>query len=56
MGLVWGRQGPGGPHVGHMKFAISEDSETPGVKRLAKRAEKLGNVNPITPTQNNMCN
>ena len=22
MGPIWGRQGPGGPHVGPMKFAI----------------------------------
>ena len=22
MGPIWGRQGPGGPHVGHMNFAI----------------------------------
>ena len=53
MGPVWGRQGPGGPHISHMNFTIWEASETPFVKRLAKRAEKLGNVNLITPTQNN---
>ena len=22
MGPIWGRQDPGGPHVGHMNFAI----------------------------------
>ena len=22
MGTIWGRQDPGGPHVGHMNFAI----------------------------------
>ena len=24
MGLIWGRQGPGGPHVGPMNFAIRD--------------------------------
>ena len=24
MGPTWGRQDPGGPHVGHMKLAIQE--------------------------------
>ena len=24
MGPVWGRQDPGGPHIGHMNFAIWE--------------------------------
>ena len=22
MGPIWGRQDPGGPHIGHMNFAI----------------------------------
>ena len=26
MGPIWGRQDPGGPHVGPMSFAIWEDS------------------------------
>ena len=25
MGPIWGRQGPGGPHVGPMNFAVWED-------------------------------
>ena len=25
MGPIWGRQDPGGPHVGHMNFAIWDD-------------------------------
>ena len=27
MGPIWGRQDPGGPHVGPMKFAIWDDYE-----------------------------
>ena len=27
MGPTWGRQDPGGPHVGPMNFAIWEDTE-----------------------------
>ena len=28
MGPIWGRQDPGGPHVGPMNFAIGEDLPT----------------------------
>ena len=27
MGPIWGRQDPGGPHVGPMNFAISHDGK-----------------------------
>ena len=30
MGLIWGRQDPGGPHVGPMNFAIWETNRHSG--------------------------
>ena len=38
MGPIWGRQDPGGPHVGPMNFAIWE---APFVSVIALRTNKL---------------
>ena len=37
MGPTWGRQDPGGPHVGHLNLALW-DYLTPGIVRLIKPA------------------
>ena len=42
MGPIWGRQGPGGPHVGHMSFVIWEINakqvqDLHGIKLLSHR-------------------
>ena len=45
MGPIWGRQDPGGPHVGPMNFAIWDVSHKPVSQMratLAARREPVG--------------
>ena len=35
MGPIWGRQDPGGPHVGPMNFAIWEEELQAHIKQMA---------------------
>ena len=37
MGLIWGRQDPGGPHVGPMNFVIWENSTTRATQLLQRQ-------------------
>ena len=39
MGPIWGRQDPGGPHVGPMNFAIS--AVYPTVNIMAERSQGI---------------
>ena len=41
MGPIWGRQGPGGPHIGPMNFAIWADYESVSLSISWKRHNHL---------------
>ena len=42
MGPIWGRQDPGGPHVGPMNFAIWDVIAYLGTNRIASFANPCG--------------
>ena len=46
MGPIWGRQDPGGPHVGPMNFAIWERTITsPVTIDMYNKDEAISNIN-----------
>ena len=40
MGPIWGRQGPGGPHVGPMNFAILEVFDPDIESKVAEKGHR----------------